>query len=259
MPVPPRRAIALLALAALSACAARPDPADADAVAEYRMAIDPIEPLNRGLYFVNEGLDTLVVRPAAEMYRVLLPPEVRTGVRNALGNLRTPVILANDLLQGQTYRAATTTGRFLVNTTVGVAGIFDVARDLGLPPHTEDFGQTFAVWGVGEGPYLFVPLLGPSNPRDLAGFATGIAADPLTWVGGIDGFSYGRTGATVVDTREGLIETLDQVRATSLDPYATLRSAYRQRRAAAIANQGEVPPAAPGTGFPATQPNAPAR
>lgn len=250
-PGSPRLRLACLAvaLATLAACATRPDPADPDAVAEYRAANDPIEPLNRGVYFVNEGLDTLVVRPAAELYRIVLPPEVRTGVRNVLGNLRTPVILANDLLQGEGARAQVTASRFVVNSTAGVLGLFDVAKDWGLPAHTEDFGQTFAVWGVGEGPYLYLPLLGPSNPRDAAGSALGVAADPLSWVTGADGLLYGRTAATVLDTRESLIEPLDQVRATSLDPYATIRSAYRQRRAAEIGNRGDAPAAATGTGF----------
>jgi phospholipid-binding lipoprotein MlaA len=246
---PLRLACLALALGALAGCATRPDPADPEAVAEFRATNDPIEPLNRGVYFVNEGLDTLVVRPATELYRIALPPEVRTGVRNVLGNLRTPVILANDLLQGEGARAQVTASRFVVNSTAGVLGLFDVAKNWGLPAHTEDFGQTLAVWGVGPGPYLYLPVLGPSNPRDAAGFAAGIAADPLTWVGGANAAGYARTGLTVLDTRESLIEPLDQVRATSLDPYATIRSAYRQRRAAEIGNRGEAPAAATGTGF----------
>ena len=250
-----RRLLPLLALATalgLGACATRPDPADAEAVAEYNATNDPLEPLNRGAYFVNDGLDTLVLRPAAEAYRIFLPPEVRTAIRNILANLRTPVILANDLLQGETQRAATTMGRFLVNTTVGIGGIFDRATDFGLLGHTEDFGQTLAVWGAPEGPYLFVPVLGPSNPRDLVGTGVGIAMDPLTWTGGAEtweAISVSRTAATALDTREGLIEPLDQVRASSLDPYATIRSAYRQRRVVEIRNQGSASPAATGTGF----------
>ena len=236
----------------LGACATRPDPADAEAVADFHATNDPLEPLNRGAYFINDGLDTLVLRPAAEAYRIFLPPEVRTAIRNILANLRTPVILANDLLQGETHRAATTMGRFLVNTTVGIGGIFDRATDFGLLGHTEDFGQTLAVWGAPEGPYLFVPVLGPSNPRDLVGTGVGIAMDPLTWTGGAEtweAISISRTAATALDTREGLIEPLDQVRASSLDPYATIRSAYRQRRVVEIRNQGSASPAATGTGF----------
>lgn len=248
------RLIPTLALAmavGLGACATRPDPTDAEAVAEFNTTNDPLEPLNRGAYFVNDGLDTLVLRPAAEAYRIFLPPEVRTAIRNILANLRTPVILANDLLQGETQRAATTMGRFLVNSTVGIGGIFDRATGFGLLGHTEDFGQTLAVWGAPEGPYLFLPVLGPSNPRDLVGTGVGIAMDPLTYAGGEtwQAISITRTVATALDTREGLIETLDQVRSSSLDPYATIRSAYRQRRVVEIRNQGAASPAATGTGF----------
>lgn len=233
----------LLALAVtlgLGACATRPDPTDTAAVAEFRANNDPLEPLNRGLYFVNDGLDSLVLRPAAEIYRIFLPPELRTAIHNVLANLRTPVILVNDLLQGETQRAATTTGRFLVNTTVGIGGIFDRATGFGLLGHTEDFGQTLAVWGAPEGPYLFIPVLGPSNPRDTVGIAGDVAFSPFTYVSGsnaLETISVTRTGLTALDTREGLIEPLDQLRATSLDPYATLRSAYRQRRIVEIRNE----------------------
>jgi phospholipid-binding lipoprotein MlaA len=232
-------------------CATPPNPTDAEAVAEFNADNDPIEPLNRAMFFVNDGIDVLVLRPAAEAYRLFIPPEVRVAIRNVLGNLRSPIILVNDLLQGETQRAATTAGRFLVNTTIGVGGIFDVAKDFGLLGHTEDFGQTLAVWGTPEGPYLFIPVLGPSNPRDLAGAGAGIAMDPLTWVGGgtIQAVSITRTGVGAVDTREGLIEPLDILRQQAIDPYAALRSAYRQRRAVEIANTTNESPAARGTGF----------
>lgn len=249
------RAIPLLfacvALLGLANCAARPDPTDPEAVEEFRANNDPLEPLNRTMFAVNDGIDVLVLRPAAEAYRIFLPPELRTAIRNVLGNLRTPVILVNDLLQGETTRAAATAGRFVVNSTVGVGGIFDAATRWGLLGHTEDFGQTFAVWGAPEGAYLFVPVLGPSNPRDLLGAGAGVAVDPFTWLTGdaVQVFSITRTGATALDTRESLIETLDGVRRDSLDPYALLRSAYRQRRNAEIANRDAAPTAARGTGF----------
>lgn len=247
-----RLGLALAALLAVSACAARPDPTDAEAVAEFRANNDRFEPLNRGLFFVNDGIDTLILRPAAEAYRILLPPEVRLAVRNVLGNLRTPVILVNDLLQGETQRAAATAGRFVVNSTLGIGGIFDAATSWGLLGHTEDFGQTFAVWGLAEGPFLFLPVLGPSNPRDLVGAGLGILVDPLTWVGGNEPITVlvnGRTVVGALDTRESLIETLDAVRSGSLDPYATIRSGYRQRRDAEIRNVDTAPTAARGTGY----------
>jgi phospholipid-binding lipoprotein MlaA len=249
-----RPALAVLVALGLGACATRPDPRDAQAVAEYRTNNDPLEPLNRGAYFVHDGIDTLVLRPAAEIYRIFLPPEVRMAIRNVLANLRTPVILVNDVLQGETQRAATTAGRFLVNTTVGIGGIFDRATDFGLLGHTEDFGQTLAVWGAPEGPFLFIPVLGPSSPRDVAGFAGDLALNPLTYVTGsdaVDAITVTRTGLGALDTREGLIETLDQVRVNSLDPYATLRSAYRQRRVVEIRNEAGARPATsdPGLGL----------
>ncbi|MCB4823496.1 MlaA family lipoprotein [Roseicella aerolata] len=246
-------ALVLLALPLLAGCAERPDPADPDAVAEFKFNNDPIEPFNRTMYSVHRGIDRAVLRPVAVGYREVVPQPVRTGIRNLLGNLRTPVILANDMLQGEPRRAGDTLGRFLINSTLGLGGLIDVAgNQFGVRGHAEDYGQTLAVWGVGEGAYLFIPVLGPSNPRDLTGFGLGIAADPLTWVGqgaAVDALLYSRTGVTVVDTRESLIDTLDAVERESLDSYATLRSAYRQRRNAEIRNAVDAPPAAGPTGF----------
>lgn len=236
----------------LGGCATRPSLADPEAVAEFRATNDPLEPLNRVSAGVTYALDTLLLRPAAEAYSIFVPPEARTGIRNALGNLRSPVILANNLLQGEVQQAANTVGRFLLNSTLGLGGLLDVAADLGLPARNEDFGQTLARWGVGEGPYLFLPVLGPSNPRDLAGLAVDTAFSPFTWVGGGDvaqAVNLTRSGLTVLDTREALLAPLDTMMTVSLDPYATIRSVYRQRRAMAIGDRGTTPDAALGTGF----------
>ncbi len=246
---------ALLAATLLSACATRPPASDPEAVAEFEQTNDPAEPTNRAMLRVHEGIDTVLLRPAAEFYRVVTPPPVRTGIRNVLGNLRSPVILLNDMLQGQPRRAGDTLGRFVINSTLGLGGIFDVAADhFGVPGHSEDFGQTLAVWGVGEGPYMFIPVLGPTNPRDLLGFGVDIVTNPFTWLGQgpeVNALLWARTGMTVVDTREGVMDTLDDVYRTSLDPYATLRSGYRQRRQAEIENRNERPAAssAGGTGY----------
>ena len=250
-----RCTVALMALALLAGCATRPDPGDPDEVAEFEQTNDPIEPFNRTMFAVHQGIDRVVLRPVAVAYRDVVPKPVRTGIRNVLGNLRTPVILANDMLQGEPRRAGDTLGRFLINSTLGLGGIFDVAgSQFGVKGHTEDYGQTLAVWGVGEGAYLFIPVIGPSNPRDLAGFGLGIASDPLTWVGQgvtVDVLTGTRAGVTVVDTRESLIEVIDIVNSESLDPYATLRSAYRQRRNAEIRNTNDstAPSAAGATGY----------
>ena len=246
---------ALLAASLLAGCATRPPASDPEALAEFKQTNDPAEPTNRQLYAVHQGIDKYVLRPVAVGYRNVVPSPIRTGIRNLLGNLRTPVILANDMLQGEPRRAGDTLGRFLINSTLGLGGIFDVAASqFGVRGHSEDYGQTLGRWGVGEGPYVFVPVLGPSNPRDLLGFGLGIAADPLTWFGqgaAVEALTYSRTGATVVDTRESLIEPLDDLERSSLDSYATLRSVYRQRRAAEIRNElGRAAPSAAGsTGF----------
>ena len=249
----PVLAAALLVLG-LAGCATRPPASEPEALAEFQANNDPLEPLNRGAYAVNEAVDTVLLRPAAVAYRTLVPPPVREGIRNALGNLRAPTILMNDLLQGEIDRAGRTSARFLINSTLGIGGLVDVAEwQFGIRGHGEDFGQTLATWGVGEGPFLFLPLLGPSNPRDLLGLGVDTVASPWFWFGQGDVVEIlrgVRTGLTILDTREGVLDALDLVNSTSLDPYATLRSAYRQRRAAQIRNSGAVAPeAAGGTGF----------
>lgn len=234
------RAAMLAAVLLASGCATRPGDDDPEGQAEFHETNDALEPTNRALFDVHEAADRNVLQPVAEAYRDVVPQGIRVAVRNILGNLRAPVILANDLLQGNVSRARVTLGRFMVNSTIGVGGIIDVAREWGVPGHSEDFGQTLAVWGVGEGHYIFVPLLGPSNPRDLLGQGVDFAINPLSWFGQgilVDAGGWTQLGLTVVDTREALLEPIDQVRATSLDPYSTLRSAYRQRRGYEIRNE----------------------
>jgi len=238
----------LAALAVLAGCATPPPASDPEALAEYRATNDPLEPFNRAMYATHTAIDTVALRPVARGYRTVLPQPVRTGVRNALHNIRTPIVLLNDMLQGQPRRAGDTLGRFVLNTTLGLGGFFDVANDhFGVPFHNEDFGQTLASWGVGSGPYLFVPILGPSSTRDLAGTAIDLASHPMTWFGqglAVDIISGTTAGLTVVDLREFYLDTLDEVSRTSLDPYATIRSASRQSRAAAIANNDAAAQAA---------------
>lgn len=236
------RATMLAAALLVSGCATRPGDDDPEGQAEFRETNDPLEPTNRAMFAVHEAIDRNVLQPVAEAYRDLTPQGIRIAIRNVLGNLRAPVILAGDLLQGNVSRARITLGRFMVNSTIGVGGLVDVSREWGVPGHTEDSGQTLAVWGVGEGPYLFIPLFGPSNPRDVAGQAMDFAINPLSWFGQgalVDAAGWTQLGLTVVDTREALLEPIDQVRATSLDPYSTLRSAYRQRRGYEIRNEEE--------------------
>lgn len=242
--------VAMGAAALLSGCATPPPADDPDAVAAFNEANDPLEPMNRYFFELNYAADELLFKPLAGWYYVALPDFAQDGVRNALRNVRSPVVLANDLFQGETERAGITFGRFLVNTTLGIGGLFDVASRLGLDYHDEDFGQTLAVHGVDEGPYLMLPLLGPSNPRDAAGRIVDMLFDPLTYIGyfgGVDNIGLGAAVAEGLDTRARNLKTLDEIRKGSLDYYATFRSLYRQRRADEI-NNGEAPADSVGPG-----------
>jgi phospholipid-binding lipoprotein MlaA len=230
-------AAAALLLATLAGCAKPPPPGDADALADYNEANDPLEPTNRVMYDINHGIDVVVLRPLALGYRYIVPVPVRTHVHNVLDNLGTPVVLVNDMMQGKPRRAGDTFMRMLLNTTIGVAGIFDVATPLGWPLHDSDPGITLAVWGLPTGPYLYLPILGPTNPRDAAGFGIGIVEDPFTWLGNgyiIADLGYIRYGVTAVDARERVLDTLDKALDQALDPYATLRSLSRQHRESQI-------------------------
>jgi phospholipid-binding lipoprotein MlaA len=232
------RALRLLAgllvpLTVLAACATPPPASDPDALAEYRETNDPLEPTNRVFYAINNGLDTVILKPAAQAYRYAVPEPVRTSVHNVLVNLGTPVALGNDVLQAKPRRAGDTLMRFVINTTVGVVGLFDVADKLGYPAHDTDFGMTLALWGMPEGPFLFLPILGPSDPRDAAGFGVDIAMDPFTWVGkgvAVRALNWSKTAISAIDARERVLDAVDQIQKTALDPYATFRSLYRQHR-----------------------------
>jgi len=227
-------ACALLA-GGLAGCATPPPASDPEALAEFNQTNDPLEPTNRVFYKINDGLDTVILKPAAQAYRYAVPSPVRTGIHNFLENLGSPVRLADDALQGKPRRAGDTAMRFLINTTAGVVGIFDVAKELGYTAHDTDFALTLANWGVPEGPFLFLPILGPSSPRDATGFAADILIDPFTWVGrGIPAdtiATWSKTAISAVDERSGVLDAVESVKKTALDPYATFRSLYRQNRA----------------------------
>ena len=203
---------------------------------------DPFERFNRVMFNTTLAVDKAVLRPTAIAYRAIFPQPIRDGVRNFLNNLDSPVIFTNDLLQGELARAKVTLVRAAVNSTIGIGGLFDVADHWGLPGHREDFGQTLATFGVGEGPYLFIPLFGPANPRDLLGFGTDMFFQPLTYVqwGDESYVPYVRHGIDLLDLRARNIETLDEIQQTSLDYYASVRSLYRQSRNNEI-NNGAAP------------------
>lgn len=199
---------------------------------------DPFESFNRASFDATLAVDKAVYHPVAVGYRRIFPEPVRNTVRNFLNNLDSPIIFTNDILQGEMDRAGVTLLRAGVNTTIGLGGLVDVASRWGYMRHYEDFGQTLAVHGVGEGPYLFVPLVGPGNPRDILGWAVDIVFDPFTYAQWREKFWYqaGRAGVDFVDLRARNIETLDDVERTSLDFYASVRSLYRQTRNNEIRN-----------------------
>jgi phospholipid-binding lipoprotein MlaA len=230
-------AASMLLLGPLLGCATPPPASNPDAVADFKEADDPLEPTNRVLYAINDGIDTVILRPIALAYRKVVPEPVRTGIHNVLSNLSTPVQLGNDILEAKPRRAGDTTMRFLINTTIGVVGVFDVAKGLGYPDHETDFGMTLALWGVGDGPFLFLPVLGPTNPRDAIGYGVDGVSDPFNWVGQgtvVTALNWTKWGLNAVDQRERVLDTIDSIKKTALDPYATFRSLYRQHRRAAI-------------------------
>ncbi|MFN4087505.1 MAG: MlaA family lipoprotein [Alphaproteobacteria bacterium] len=203
---------------------------------------DPLEGFNRQIFAANLAIDTFLLRPAAVAYREVVPDFGKDVVRNFLNHLRSPLILINDLAQGEGERAQTTFSRMLVNTVLGLGGLFDPASTLGLAYHNEDVGQTLATYGVGEGPYLVLPIIGPSNFRDAAGAAIGWLVDPVRIgvdAAGADEALYARAAAEGIDTRYRLMPAYDELRRTSLDFYAFTRSAYRQRREREIRNAGD--------------------
>ncbi len=200
---------------------------------------DPLEIPNRFIFAINQTLDVAIVRPIATLYRELLPQQVRDVVRNFLRNLRAPVVLANDLLQGETERAKITARRLVINSSAGVLGLFEVADGMGYPWHDEDFGQTLGVYGVGEGIYLVLPILGPSNVRDATGLVVDHFLDPLTYVAdetGKEEWNLARKALAGVDLRARNIETLDEIERDAIDFYARIRSLYRQHRRNQIDN-----------------------
>lgn len=203
---------------------------------------DPMEGLNRGIFKFNDVVDTAVLKPVAEGYRAGVPKPARVGVRNALRNLKTPQVVANNLLQGNVTGACDGVTRFLANTLFGLAGTIDVAGSEGVKYKEEDFGQTLGVWGAGTGPYVVLPFFGSSSVRDTAGLAVDIYADPVRIVlANTDRhvLSYTRSAISVVDKREDLLDVLADLKKNSIDYYAATKSAYTQRRAAQISNNGE--------------------
>ena len=204
---------------------------------------DPWEKTNRDIFDFDVRVDHAVARPIAEGYRAAVPEPVRDGIHNALTNLNAPVVLANDVLQGDGNKAVNTAGRIVINSTVGIGGLIDVASKIGLPGHENDFGITLGQNGVAEGSYLVLPFAGPKPPRDLLGAAVDQAFDPLTYVRfhGKDTWMVVRFGIGILDSRTSQLDAIESIERSSIDFYATSRNLYRQSRNAKI-NNGKTSP-----------------
>lgn len=215
----------------LTGCATKPT--DPDELKVYEETNDPMEPMNRSIHAFNQAADTYVLKPIAQGYRWLVPQFFRDAVLNFFDNMAQPVHFVNATLQGQGKDMGTTLGRFLVNSTFGFFGLFDVATDAGIPNPKNDFGQTLAKWGWDDkhDPYFVVPFLGPSSVRDGIGLGVDAVGHPLGWaLWNEQELHYGLVAADGISTREKVLDLLDDLQKTSTDYYATLRSMSRQNR-----------------------------
>lgn len=213
-------------------------PDDAAAKTAGEVNVDPWEPFNRQTFKAYLFVDDNIVVPLAKGYRAVTPKPARKGLRNFLTNGRSANTLVNDLLQGEFKRGGQTLARFVINTTIGFGGAGDPAGHLGLPGHAEDFGQTMAVWGVPQGPFLYLPLFGPTTLRDGFGIGADLLIDPLPYIDTRPASlaRISRFGASIIAFREPAIDPLAEIRSDSLDYYSSLRSFYLQARKREIAN-----------------------
>ncbi len=192
-------------------------------------SVDPLEPMNRALYEVHEVVDTNVTRPIAQAYVDFVPKPVRALVSNVFNNIDDLFTVVNDVLQGKPDKFGNDMGRLMLNTFWGLGGIFDLASEMGLERGEEDFGQTFAVWGIGPGPYLFIPGFGPTTVRDGAGVIARIAAGPVGFIPDVP-LRNSLYGVGAVDLRAQALGASEMVDTAALDRYLFIRNAYLQRR-----------------------------
>ena len=192
---------------------------------------DPLEPVNRKVHAFNDALDRAILKPVATGYSKVTPSPVKKGVRNFFSNLDDITVVANDLLQFKFKQAASDAGRFVVNSTIGIGGLFDWATPLGLPKHNESFGQTFGVWGFGEGPYVVLPLLGPNNLRTTAGFISNSAliVNPVRQAIANDDVRLALTIIDIISLRAQFLDASSLLDQVALDPYQTTRDFWVQR------------------------------
>jgi phospholipid-binding lipoprotein MlaA len=220
----------LLAASLLGGCASSPT----------RSPGDPLEPMNRGLFAVHETADTYVMKPVVKVYTTIVPQVLRIGVSNFYNNIEDAVSAVNDLLQWKPNKLGDDLGRVMINTGFGMLGLIDIASDAGIERGNEDFGQTFAVWGIGSGPYLFIPFIGPSNFRDAAGLGVRLYVGPLGYIDNVP-LRNSLYGLGAVDLRYQAGDALDVIETAALDRYTFIRNAYNQRRRYLIYD-GKPPP-----------------
>ncbi|MCE2679273.1 MAG: VacJ family lipoprotein [Burkholderiales bacterium] len=225
-----KRFILAMAMASVVGCSTVRAPSPAD----------PYEGFNRSVDAFNQRLDQFLIKPVARSYVSVVPEVARTGVNNFFSNIGDVLTSVNNLLQGKPKAAASDLGRFVINSTVGVLGFFDVASDVGLNKHSEDFGQTLGRWGINSGPYLVLPLFGPSSTRDAVGFVLTTQTDPVSLVDNV-ATRNALTGTRLVDRRAELLELTDSIEGVSLDAYAFVRDAYLARRRNQVYD-GDPPP-----------------
>lgn len=212
--------VALLALVC-AGCAGKEPP---------RPDHDPWEGMNRKVFAFNDALDTWALAPVARVWDRAWPDPVQRGFSNFFDNLRFPIVLVNDILQAEPRLAIETIARFQTNTFLGGLGFFDLASDLGVPPHVQDTGLTLGRWGIAPGPYLVLPFFGPSNPRDTGGLAVDFGLAVYPWLISVPGITVGASAIDVVNRRSRVLTLVDDAKAASIDYYTFVRNAYIQRR-----------------------------
>jgi phospholipid-binding lipoprotein MlaA len=237
--------VAALVAPTLFGCATPPtDPA---ALAAFEQTDDPLEPTNRKILEANMVLDTILFRPVAKVYVTILPDAARDAVKRLLDNLKEPVLAVDNVLQGRPQSAGIGVERFGINSTVGILGLFDVAKKWGLDRQPADFGQTLYVWGFKSGPYLVLPVFGPSNVRDAIGMGVDAYIDPFDYLATkehLDALQIARYVLDGVGQRARVLDVLDDLQKNSLDFYAELRSLTQQQRATEL-NRGKAPETTP--------------
>ncbi len=231
-------ASALLLALSLTGCASSPSATDPDAVEAAKAANDPYEGTNRFFYRVNTTLDRYTLKPVAQAYVSVVPAPARRGIHNLVTNFGEPVTFVDAVLEARPRGAGTTLMRYVINTTAGVGGLFDVARQLGYKEVDDDGGLTLESWGLAPGPYLFLPVIGPRTLTTAVGYGLDQGLNPFTYVPrgyGLLTLDDAMYGVTAIDARAAVLHDLDELNKTALDPYATIRSAYQQAQQSRLA------------------------